>query len=494
MGRKKKGRCTKNNKQAVDLEPEILTRAPHSFVFHRGVVGRYISALVKDFRKIMEPFTAAQLKVRKKNSIKDLVSVSGVLHVSHFVMFTNSDLAPYLRIAKVPRGPTLTFKIHNYILAKDVASSLKKQFDHPRLFLSSPLVILNGFNAEDTEVFKLMIATLQGMFPNINVAKVDLNNVKRCVLFNYDPESKNIELRHYGINIKPTGVGRSVKKLVSNKVPNLARFEDISDFIQRGDLLSESEGEDDPGSHVELPQAIHTKGALRGNKSAIRVMELGPRMTLQLIKIEEGLLDGEVMYHEFVHKTEEEKEEIRKRREERRKLKLKRKQQQTENVKKKAEAKEELKQKSLEGIAKKKAQIELESDKLMKEAAASGAIQEEDDDAEWFRKEVGQEPDRELFDQPVKSSLKRKREETNFKPYKKISTGSKKRVSFAKDDDSRDKGRGKPGGKSGFQGKRKFNDKFGGKPKFGGKSGSKPSFKTKPAGKKGSKFKQNRRK
>lgn len=104
--------------------------------------------------------------------MKDLVSVSGVLHVSHFAMFTATDLAPYLRIAKVPRGPTLTFKIHNYILAKDVTSSLKKQFDHPRLFLNSPLIILNGFNAEDTEVFRLLIATLQGMFPNINVATV----------------------------------------------------------------------------------------------------------------------------------------------------------------------------------------------------------------------------------------------------------------------------------------------------------------------------------
>lgn len=63
--------------------------------------------------------------------------------------------------------------------------------------------------------------------------QVDLNNVKRCVLFNYNSETKNIEVRHYGINIKPIGVGKSVKKLVSNKVPNLSRFEDISDFISR---------------------------------------------------------------------------------------------------------------------------------------------------------------------------------------------------------------------------------------------------------------------
>ncbi|BES91591.1 Brix [Nesidiocoris tenuis] len=500
MGKKKKGRCVKHNKQIADLEPESLTRAPHSFVFTRGTAGKYVYSLMKSFRKIMEPFTASQLRVRKKNSIKDLLSVTGPLHVSHFVMFTVTDVAPYLRIAKVPRGPTLTFKIHKYILARDVASSSKKQFDHPRLYLNSPLVILNGFNAEDSDVFRLMIATLQGMFPNINVAKVDLNNVKRCVLFNYDPEKKTIDFRHYAINVKPVGVAKSVKKLMANKVPNLSRFEDVADFIQKGDLLSDSEGEDDPASHVELPQALRAKGAIRGNKSAIRLMELGPRMTLQLIKVEDGLMDGEVMYHEYVHKTEEEKAEILKRREERKKLKLKRKQTQMENVRKKELAKEEAKKKSLEGMAQKKAAVETESDKLMKEAAAAGAIQEDDDDAEWYRKEIGQEPDAELFGKPGKSSLKRKREDSNFKPYKRAKTsGQKKKVSFANDGDS-GKGRGKQDGLRGkASGKRpgRFNDadnKFSRKGGGKGNLSSKKSFKSKPPNRSMGKFKSNRRK
>lgn len=36
----------------------------------------------------------------------------------------------------------------------------------------------------------------------------------------------------------------------------------------------------------------------------------------QLIKVETGLMDGEVLYHEYIHKTEEEKAEILRRREE----------------------------------------------------------------------------------------------------------------------------------------------------------------------------------
>lgn len=44
-------------------EPDELKRAPHSFVIHRGKVGKYILELEKDFRKVMDPFTASSLQV-----------------------------------------------------------------------------------------------------------------------------------------------------------------------------------------------------------------------------------------------------------------------------------------------------------------------------------------------------------------------------------------------------------------------------------------------
>ena len=42
---------------------------------------------------------------------------------------------------------------------------------------------------------------------------------------------------------------------------------------------------------------------MRGNKaqhkSAIRLREIGPRMNLELIKVEEGVGEGAVMYHAY---------------------------------------------------------------------------------------------------------------------------------------------------------------------------------------------------
>lgn len=50
-------------------------------------------------------------------------------------------------------------------------------------------------------------------------------------------------------------------------------------------MLSESEFEDDPNAQVVLPQNLASRGAAAESKSAIRLFELGPRISFQLIKV-----------------------------------------------------------------------------------------------------------------------------------------------------------------------------------------------------------------
>ena len=49
-----------------------------------------------------------------------------------------------------------------------------------------------------------------------------------------------------------------------------------------------------------------------------RLTEIGPRMTLQLLKIEDGIANGEVLYHSVIHKTPEEIEQLKELREKKR--------------------------------------------------------------------------------------------------------------------------------------------------------------------------------
>lgn len=77
----------------------------------------------------------------------------------------------YFKLCKLPRGPTLTFKIHNFSLARDVVSSLKKQNVVEQAFKHSPLMILNSFSGEGMHM-KLMASMFQNMFPTINLTNV----------------------------------------------------------------------------------------------------------------------------------------------------------------------------------------------------------------------------------------------------------------------------------------------------------------------------------
>ncbi|KAH1029042.1 protein Peter pan [Dendroctonus ponderosae] len=391
MGRK--GRSVRNNKN-VYTEPDEVVNAPHSFVIHKGLPGGSTLELTKDFRKVMEPFTASSLKERKKNTIKDFVAVAGVLHVSHLSIFSRTELGMYLKITRLPRGPTLTFKIHNFTLARDVVSSLRKQMVVEEAFKHSPLVILNSFSGEGLQM-KMMASMFQNMFPTINLTNVDLNSIRRCVMLNYNPATKLIDFRHYNVKVAPVGISKGVKKVVQGKVPNLAKCDDIADYFSKTAVMSESEAEDDPTNHVTISQKMISRGNIESGNSAIRLSELGPRLTLQLMKIEDGLLDGEVLYHDLIHKSEVEILEIQKKREMKRKLKERLKKTQLDNMKAKEERKKEHKEKSLKGM-KKETENEVQMKKHSKESNEETKIPD-DDDRQYYKAEVGEDPDAGLF-------------------------------------------------------------------------------------------------
>ena len=57
---------TKKNKalsKGKEEGEENQSKAPHSFIIHKGKVGKCVQMLQKDFRKVMEPNTAVKLKV-----------------------------------------------------------------------------------------------------------------------------------------------------------------------------------------------------------------------------------------------------------------------------------------------------------------------------------------------------------------------------------------------------------------------------------------------
>merc|ERR1712106_411522 len=138
-------------------------------------------------------------------------------------------------------------------------------------------------------------------------------------------------------------------------------------------------------------------------KSSVRLSELGPRLSLQLIKVEEGLQDGTVLYHRLVTKTEQERKTIAKKREKKKQLKVKRKEEQKENVENKSKKKEDHKQKCLAGMNLPEKTNE-KNDNDDKENEDEWEDVEDNDDAEYYEQEVGEAPDKDTFSSSKTSS------------------------------------------------------------------------------------------
>mmetsp|Transcript_113807 Transcript_113807/g.170228 ORF Transcript_113807/g.170228 Transcript_113807/m.170228 type:complete len:297 (+) Transcript_113807:79-969(+) len=216
------------------------------------------------------------------------------------VLSTTSQGTNYLRMAKVPQGPTLTYRIEKFCLTKDIHNSQVHPHSPGMEYNYAPLVVMNGFSSQETHM-KLVSSLWQSAFPPINVQKTKVMDCKRVVLLDYDKKTGVIEFRHYVITVVPHGVSKGVKRLVNRKqeLPNLENYTDISEYINSARDASESDIEDGAEAEVTVPKG-NSKGPLQ---MAVRLVEMGPRMQLKLMKIQEGFCAGDILYQDAEDKS-----------------------------------------------------------------------------------------------------------------------------------------------------------------------------------------------
>ncbi|RMD43234.1 hypothetical protein DV735_g1937, partial [Chaetothyriales sp. CBS 134920] len=383
-------------------------RPPKSMVIRlgAGAVGANCSQLAQDFRRLMEPDTASRLKERKANKLKDYIAMAGPLGVTHLFLFSRSDSGnTHLRIALTPRGPTLTFRVEKYTLAKDVSKSQKHSHIGSQDHLTAPLLVMNNLTTPVPEgqtqdpirkqLESLTTTVFQSMFPAISPHSTPLSSIRRVLLLNRETklqEQENaayiLSLRQYAITTRPAGASKRVRRFdpasqraherKSGPLPHLGRLEDAADYLldpNSAGYMSASETEVDTDAEVEVLQtsthdvinkkkkAAAEKDKAAGNEGAgagasssqpevdvskrtVKLSELGPRMQLRLIKIEEGICEGKVLWNEFVKKTKDEEAEIEAKWDQRRKEKEERRAVQRANIERKRKEKEAKKGKS----------------------------------------------------------------------------------------------------------------------------------------------------
>lgn len=170
----------------------------------------------------------------------------------------------------------------------------------------------------------LLMKAFQSMFPPLAPNSMSLSGARRIVLVAYNPERGTIDFRHYLITVKPYGVSKRVRRVLEGAkkststsmtgVLDLGNEKDVADFLlrKRGEPGPVSEGYESAASSassaagddvdaVSLADDYVGRNNKKGQKKAVKLDEVGPRMELRLVKITEGVpgKQGAVMYHEF---------------------------------------------------------------------------------------------------------------------------------------------------------------------------------------------------
>ncbi|KAI1004843.1 Brix domain-containing protein [Podosphaera aphanis] len=388
---KKRTHIGASNGSSGKLTNAKSSDTPKSMVIRIGAgeVGPSVSQLVKDVRRMMAPDTAARLKERRANRLRDYLTMAGPLGVTHLMLFSRSDSGnTNLRLAVTPRGPTLHFQVENYSLCKDIRKSLRHPKGGVKEYVTAPLLVMNNFTSSPTEadsknkvprhLESLVTTIFQSLFPPISPQTTPLSSIKRVLLLNREPAKDNdgtytLSLRHYAITTKSTGLSKPLRrlnaaeKLINSQragrsgkggLPNLGKMADIADYMigRDGegyitDGTSGSEIESDAEVEVfdaRVKKVLTKRQKERKNKDgssndlsnkvekrAIKLVELGPRMRLRMTKVEEGVCDGKIMWHEYIHKSREEVKALDQMWEKRRQEKERRKKIQKENIEKK---------------------------------------------------------------------------------------------------------------------------------------------------------------
>jgi ribosome biogenesis protein SSF1/2 len=177
-------------------------------------------------------------------------------------------------------------------------------------------VIINGFGKgsekEEAEAIlpfqeRSIVKTMfNNLFPGLDPVRSNPKNVKRCVLIDYNKKLDIIEFRHFYVKQNFTGINNKLKKIVNNnKIPNLGNCNDLAEyFTGNAGFVSDSDVDHLPNAHIDVETIAGDQ--MKKQQVKLRLYEIGPRITMQLMKIEEGFLNGPVFYHKFNKLSKEE--------------------------------------------------------------------------------------------------------------------------------------------------------------------------------------------
>jgi ribosome biogenesis protein SSF1/2 len=169
-----------------------------------------------------------------------------------------------------------------------------------------------------------------------------LTSTKRVLLINYNQSNNTCDIRHYSITTNQSNDSSKLSHLLSGNLDNINL--DNFDF---GNIDSDHNTEHDIQLTIDKKKtfkSLKTKEATVETRR-VKLQEIGPRLSLSLVKINSGLFNqGAVLHHSYINKTSAEIKLQELRVKELAKLKESRRQEQLKNIERKEMEREQHKQ------------------------------------------------------------------------------------------------------------------------------------------------------
>ncbi|MES1902774.1 MAG: hypothetical protein MHPSP_001894, partial [Paramarteilia canceri] len=296
-------KCKLNAKSQIEKYEKWCTNQPNPCILMRGKYSESLKVLKNDIKNVFQPLTLIKSESFSQLSFKKIAESLSVVKATHLMVLSDGLDCPILRVARSPAGPTITFRIKNHAVSQDVrfmkpdASLEAKHF----FTTSHPFLITSNFNSELGHL-KIASVLLQNMFPIFDIEESELKLFKRCAIFNYNEETQDIDFRHYlkkyfsSIIKTPLSSNDSISKLSGSGLIKMTDISDISDFV-----LKSSENNDKNENLLS-----NNSTSTFESKYSLRLKEIGPRMKMEIMKIEEDFFDGKVLYHNEIKKSAKE--------------------------------------------------------------------------------------------------------------------------------------------------------------------------------------------
>lgn len=287
----------------------------------RSELSKDMKIFEQNLREMFYPFTAMKLKETKKLKVKNILYATKNFGADNLIFLSSKKSGNYMRLMRLPKGPSYSFKIKTYCLNQDLQRLIPRNKRINSQQLKIPMVICKGFQnfsessdpkTISNENLKMIEKYFKGLFPSTKYFKQkNTKTFDRVVLFHFNKKANIFEIRNYYIKQTFTSINPNIKKMLnSNKIPDFSNFTDVGElFAEKKVILSDSDIDHLPDSKVEIEDRI--LGKEEKYKVNVRLYEIGPRVTMSLFKIEEGFMKGEILYHSLIVKSEVEKEGLR---------------------------------------------------------------------------------------------------------------------------------------------------------------------------------------